>query len=40
MADALTVRGLWEWLVGGPLPDDCLQWAPDVAALTGVLTGR
>lgn len=40
MTEALTVRGLWEWLVGGPLPDDCLQWAPDVAALTGVLIQR
>lgn len=40
MTDGLTVRGLWEWLAAGPLPDDCLRWAPDVAALAGILIQR
>ena len=40
MAGGLTVGGLWEWLAHGPVSDEWLEWAPDIAACTSVLLQR
>lgn len=36
----LTIGQLWSWLAGGPVSEDLVEWAPDVAALTSVLLER
>lgn len=40
MTGGLTVRQYWEWLSGGPVSQEVLGWAPDVAALTSALLER